>query len=126
MKRIYIALVLLAIITAGCLGAILLEKQQLEELIDETYTMEQAFRQGDIRTASQIADNLKQEFPKKARSFALFLHHNVLLEIEECLVLLPLYLQSEEQDDFLAEISRCRLLLEKQLERELPLWENIF
>lgn len=126
MKRIYIALALLAVITVGCVAAIMMEQHHLQNMIALTEDMERCFRDGDTEQTSALAEKLVNEFPEKTRPFALFLHHSVLADIEECIVLLPLYLQSDEQDDFLAEVTRCRLLLKKQMELEKPNWENIF
>ncbi len=126
MKRVYIAIVLLVLIAAGCVTTILVEKQQLTEIIKMTDRMEELVRGNEIEKARQLAEEFSEQFPKRTRPFQLFLHHSVLNNIEECIILLPLYLESDEKDDFLAEISRCRLLLQKQLEMDIPSWENVF
>lgn len=126
MKRVYIAIVLLTVITIGCIAAIMVERRQLKDMIAMTQQMEQHFRDGETEEARTLAETLADEFSKRTRPFALFLHHSVLADIEECVILLPLYLESDERDDFLAEVSRCRLLLEKQLQLEMPSWENVF
>ena len=126
MKRVYIAIILLLVIGVGCITAIVVEKQQLTEMINMTVHMEELVRNNEINEAREMANELTEQFPKRTKPFLLFLHHNVLTDIEECVVLLPLYLESDEKDHFLAEVSRCRLLLQKQLEMEVPSWENIF
>lgn len=126
MKRIYIALVLLAVITASCVGTLILEKKQLQDMIDMTREMEHLCRQGDIGAAREAADTLKREFTGRTRTFALFLRHNELLEIEESVLLLPLYLELHEEEHFLAEAARCRLFLQKQMDMDMPSLQNIF
>ncbi len=125
MKRVYFAIALLTVITIGCISCVLLETKNLQEMITFTEDIEQTFRNGDIQTTKAMTGQLQKEFPEKTRSFELFLHHSVLEDIAECIALLPLYLESDEKDDFLAQVNRCRLLLEKQLELEMPTWKNI-
>ena len=126
MKRIYIALSLLAVITVSCIGTLFLEKRQLQEMIDMTLTMETLCREGNKTEALKVADTLHQEFDGRTHTFALFLRHNELREIEESILLLPLYLAMEENDHFLAEVARCRLFLQKQMEMDIPSLQNIF
>ena len=126
MKRVYVALALLAVITVSCIVSIRMEKKTLTHMIRMTEELERYCRAGDTENARATAVRLEDEFTDKSRSFALFLHHNVLVEIEESLVVLPDYLQYGETEHALSEIIRSRLYLQKQLEAELPTWDNIF
>ena len=125
MKRAYVALALLVVVAVGCVVSILLETRELSAMIRTTDEIERYCHDGDIAKAERLADTLKDEFSQKSDAFALFLHHNVLLEIEESLVALPYHLRCGEIDHVLSELARCRLFLETQLETELPTWDNI-
>lgn len=126
MKRIYIALVLLAIIAASCVGTLLLEKKQLQAMIDLTNRMEDSCRKGNYDRALEEAITLKGEFDERTKTFALFLRHNELNAIKETVLLLPLHLEQENYPEFYLDVSRCRLLLQKQWEMDQPSLQNIF
>lgn len=126
MKRIYIALALLGIITVSCIVTLFLETHHLKSMITMTEEMEALCRSGDMEQAGECADKLYTEFSDRTRTFALFLRHNELREIEESVLLLPLYLELEDTEHFLAEVQRCRLFLQKQLEIDIPNLQNIF
>ncbi len=125
MKRIYIALALLVVIAASCIATLSLEKRQLQSMINMTHTMEDACRRQDYTSALETATTLKRDFGERTKMFAMFLRHNELKEIEETVLLLPLYLELNEINHFLIDVSRCRLLLQKQLEIDLPILQNI-
>ncbi len=126
MKRIYIALALLVLIAAACIATLTLEKRQLQTMIAMTHTMEDACRKEDYAKALDTANTLKEEFGKRTKTFAMFLRHNELKEIEETVLLLPMYLELDEVNHFYIDVARCRLLLQKQLEIDLPILPNIF
>ena len=125
MKRVYLAIVLLTVVLIGCIVTIRAETVRLKELITLTEKMEACCREGDREQTLRLAQDLATQFPQKTRCFSLFLNHSVLTEIEECVIALPIHLESGNTEESLVEISRCRLLLQKQLEQELPTWENI-
>ena len=125
MKRVLFAVFFLSAIGIGCLLAIHTESRHLQEMIGITYRMETEYKNGNSEEALRLAAELEREFPKKTQTFHLFLHHNVLNEIEENIVTLAAYLESGDGHEFLAQVNRCRLLLQKQLETEYPNWKNI-
>ncbi len=126
MKRVLFAVVFLSAIIIGCIVAIRTESKQLREMIAMTYQMEENLKNGNTHEALRLARQLEQEFPQRTKTFHLFLHHNVLNEIEENIATLSAYLEGNDTHEFLAQVNRCRLLLQKQLEAELPTWRNIF
>ena len=125
MKRVYVAVALLSVVIVGCVISIRLEEKHLTDMIETTKQMERCCEEGNTETAEKLANQLLSEFSEKTQTFALFLHHSVLKEIEESLIALPYHLRCGETDHFLSEAARCRLLLETQLETEKPTWENI-
>lgn len=126
MKRVLFAVFFLAAVIAGCIAAIHLETKLIGEMIDLTDRIEAAYTEGNTEETLQLAQELERQFPQKTKLFFLFLHHNVLTEIEEAIVTLPAYLKSGDSHEFLAQLNRCRLLLQKQIEMETPTWQNVF
>lgn len=125
MKRVYLAAAFLGLIVIGCLVTIRLESVRLQELIALTDEMKTHCEQGKTEETLKLAKELEKQFSEKTSAFFLFLHHNILTEIQKCVVSLPVYLENGKTDDFLAELARCQLMLQKQLELELPTLENI-
>lgn len=126
MKRVLFAVFFLIAVVIGCITAFHLETKLIGEMITLTDRIETAYTDGNTQEALRLAKELEQQFPQKTDVFFLFLHHNVLTEIEETIVTLPAYLESGETHEFLAQLNRCRLLLQKQIEMETPSWQNIF
>ena len=125
MKRVYVAIALLLAVAVGCIVSIWLENKHLTDMIKATEQMERYCLEDNVEQAERLALDLRDGFSKKTQTFALFLHHSVLQDIEESLAVLPYYLRCGEIDHFLTETARCRLLLQTQLKTELPTWENI-
>ena len=126
MKRVLFAVFFLSIVIAGCITAIYWESKLIGEMITLTDRMEEQYNQGNEEEALRLSRQLETDFPKKTEIFYMFLHHNVLTELEETIVTLPAYLESGDTHEFLAQLNRCRLLLKKQIDMETPTWQNIF
>lgn len=126
MKRIYIALVLLAVIGASCIATLSLEKHQLQAMIDLTNRIETSCREENYAQAMTDVETLKREFGNRTDTFALFLRHNELKTIEELVLVLPMYLEQRDLHPFYVDLARCRFLLQKQYEMDLPTLQNIF
>lgn len=126
MKRVPVAIALLILVCIGCFVSLHFETKILEDLIDLTKNMENAYLEGDEETALQFAEQLAREFPQKTRGFHFVLHHNEITEIEKTAVSLPLVLKVGERENFPVVTRECRLLLERFLALQKPNLENIF
>lgn len=126
MKRVYLAITFLGIIITCSILTIHMQGKSLSSLISATEEIETVFSQNDLAAATKKTEALIADFSKKAKILSLFSSHNFLTEAEKCIVTLPIYLKKGKPEDFLAELSRCRLLLKKQQETDLPMLKNIF
>lgn len=53
------------------------------------------------------------------------MRHGDIWAIEDTVIALPVYLETEDLQHFLSELIKCRSQLEKLYQLELPLPENI-
>lgn len=125
MKRVIIAIVLLAAVVIGCVIMLLFERQVFEDLTDLIDTAETCYRNGDVEGALAAAERLSKQVPKNAHRLCVFLPHQTLSELEKVTAGLPLILQYGDPRDFPAEARRCRLMLQRVWDQEKPLLENI-
>lgn len=125
MKRVIVAIVLLLLVCTGCIVSITLQHGVIEEFMDNTREMETRFTQGDTAGAVAVAETFAKEYADKTRYFSLFLPHTMLTEVEKSVVSLPAILTDGEHKDFVAEVRRCRLLLQKMHDLEIPTLQNI-
>ena len=126
MKRVVAAVVLLLIVTGGCLASYFTEKQHVEQMIALAEQAEARYRDGDVQAAQQAADRLAAVFSERVKLMALVLPHEALTEAEKSIQGLTLILPYGEPKDFTAESRRCRLLLQRLWDQEQPTWENVF
>ncbi len=125
MKRVIVAVVLLLLVCVGCAVSIALQHAVLEEFLTKTEQMEALFKRDDIAGAVAIAETFTADYREKTRVFSMFLPHSMLTEVEKSVVSLPSILKDGEHKDFVAEVHRCRLLLQKMHDLEIPSLENI-
>lgn len=125
MKRITVALSLLAIIGVLCGVTLSAQRRAVDDLLDDIDAIQQTFPADEKETLRQTRQ-LVEDFRTKTRFFPLFMHHSDLSKIEETAVMLPVMLETGEEEHFQAELARCRNMLEKLAELEIPTLENIF
>ncbi len=126
MKRVIVAVLLLLLIIGGCVLSIHAQHAVIEEFLSETATMESLFTANDKAGALSAAERFVEEYTHQTRYFSLFLPHVMLTEVERCVVSLPAILSHGEHKDFVAELRRCRLLLQKLHDLEIPTLQNVF
>ncbi len=125
MKRVIVALILLAVVVGGSIVSFVAGEREFNYLIHLAQTAEECYQAGDVDGALEAAETLATEYPKRTRVFALFLSHQALTDLEKSTVSLPLILRYGEPRDFTAEARRCRLMLERLWQQEKPALENI-
>ena len=107
-------------IVAMCVVWSLYAREQLGRMLDLTETIESEYRIGNRNSCERLSKEFLQQIPAQTRHFHFFLPQTFLRDVTQSATLLPLYLESEEPDDFLAEVSRCRLLLKTQYDLLVP------
>ncbi len=126
MKRVIVAVLLLLLIIGGCVLSIQVQHAVIEELLQYTENLETLFTESKIDRALALAREFAVEYTQQTRYFSLFLPHMMLTEVEKSVVSLPAILSHGEHKDFIAEVRRCRLLLQKLHDLEIPTLQNIF
>ena len=125
MKRVIFAVVLLLFICVGCIVSISLQHEVIEDFINKTEEMESLFKRGDVAGAITVTEAFSEDYRQKTKYFSLFLPHDTLTEVERSVVGLSSILTHGEHKDFVAEVRRCRLLLQKMHDLEIPTLQNV-
>ena len=119
-KRMLIALGMLLLTAALCVGSIIIMSRNTDYLLQSLDRMQESFDQGDMEACKQEARQFAKDFEEKTKMFPFFLRHADISRIEEIAIPLPVLTQH-----FAAELVRCRSQLSKLSEMELPLAGNI-
>ena len=90
-----------------------------------TEKLEEAYRIGDMEECQRLARRFTEDFREQTRYFPFFMRHGDIWAIEDTVIALPVYLETEDLQHFLSELIKCRSQLEKLYQLELPLPENI-
>ena len=125
MKRLVVSIALLVIVGSLCGVSLHGQQKNTHALIDTLDRMEQASQTGDRQRCRQLSENFPADFERRTRWFSLFLPHNYLSSVQEVAVTLPVILQGEDSAHFPIELARCRLLLQRLEQLEVPSMENI-
>lgn len=117
MKRLFIALALLAVTVGLCVGSHVIVTRGVETLLHDVDAMESACHAGDTAAAAAIAAQLPARFAEQTRRFPLFLPHAPLDAAEDSLCALA----TAPPDDaaaMAAALGQCRLCLERLRDAE--------
>lgn len=124
MKRLIIAVVLLALTAGLCAAGQQLLEKRTDRLLTVLDELEYACRSGDSDAAVTIAARFAEDFPQETHLLPLFLPHATLEAAAESAAVLPA-LAATDFNDTLAEIARCRSRLEELRNAERLTMENI-
>lgn len=125
MKRVILALVLLAVVAGLCGLSLHTQVSSTGYLLTMTDKLEEAYRTGDMEECQRLARQFTEDFREQTRYFPFFMRHGDIWAIEDTVIALPVYLETEDLQHFLSELIKCRSQLEKLYQLELPLPENI-
>lgn len=125
MKRLIISIVLLGLVAGLCTVSLHTQMSNTEDLLTMLDSMEETYKAKDIEACQKLSDEFPQVFADKTKTFSLFLYHSHLSTIKEVAVTLPVILSEKDNSHYLAELTRCRSLLQKLEELEQPTWDNI-
>ena len=124
-KRMLIALGMLLLTAALCVGSIIIMSRNTDYLLQSLDRMQESFDQGDMEACKQEARQFAKDFEEKTKMFPFFLRHADISLIEEIAIPLPVLIEQGDTQHFAAELVRCRSQLSKLSEMELPLAGNI-
>ena len=125
MKRVILALVLLAVVAGLCGLSLHTQVSSTGYLLTMTEKLDEAYRIGDMEECQRLARRFTEDFREQTRYFPFFMRHGDIWAIEDTVIALPVYLETEDLQHFLSELIKCRSQLEKLYQLELPLPENI-
>ena len=126
MRRVYFAIIILAVVIIGCVAAVLFLNYQTEMMIREMDHLSTIFDPDNPSEYMDETDEVIRSFRKRSAGFPYIIRQTTLMDIEAELETLPALLEKGEPLDFVGALSRCQTKLETQLRMELPLPRNIF
>lgn len=125
MKRIYVALGILAVLVLSCVVSLRYHRQQTDALVMQIDTLVETFDPKHPETAIAPTKAFIEEYSRRTAIFPTFSRHSTLTDVECELVSLPALLEKGEPLDYTAILLRCRQRLSAFYRLELPLVENI-
>ena len=112
MKRIYIALALLAAVAALCVGAHLYLHAQADRMLTALDDIEETYRKGDVASAQAQAQDFAAAYRRVSDWVSCYVAHGELRESRETAALLPTLVANNDRNGLYMEIARLRAQLE--------------
>ncbi len=125
MKRIYVALGILAVLVLSCTLSLRYHREQTKILMTEIDTLVETFDPENPQAAIEPTKEFLKEYDRRTAIFPTFSRHSTLTDVECELVSLPALLEKGEPLDYAAILLRCKERLYAFYRLELPLVENI-
>ena len=104
---------------------LVVEKRDLGYLITATEQIEEVLNAGDLAACEEKTKQFVEEFGTHTRVLPFFVRHADITHVEEVVVPLPYLLEEGDDSRFLAELMRCRTMLQRLEESDRITWENI-
>lgn len=108
MKRLWIAVGLLSLAVALCIGTNLYHHRQIDRLMNTLDGLEQAYTVGDRDRAHRLAEQLVTDYEKVGRVLYCFIAHEELADSQETVAMLSALLNQGGEEEFRMEIARLR------------------
>lgn len=125
MKRLYIALSLLAAVAAVCVGSHRYQHRQIDRMLHRLEQIETAARNGDTDHAAQLAETFSADYRKISDCISCYVPHGELRESRETAALLPSLLRQSNQDELWMELARLRSQFKYIQQVDDPSLQNI-
>ena len=122
MKRLYIALLLLAAVVIACVLTHCYQHRQLDRMLKQLDHIEHTVYAGDIPRATQLAQDFSTAYRQVSNRIRCYIAHGELAESCEIATLLPTLVQTNNPNDLLTNLERLRiqLLYLQQVDDPLP------
>lgn len=124
MKRLLVAVVLLAFTVALCIGSQVTVERRVERLLSALDDVAVVYRTSGAEVARPYVDHLLARMERESALLPLFLPHEPVDAAAESLCLLPALLDGDKAA-FEAELARCRERLEQIREGERLTMKNL-
>ena len=125
MKRIRIAVGLLAVVIALSIGALVLQNRATGRLIDACNELVDIYQRGDVDECRRKAQELSENMDKEMRWFPFFLAHDRMEIIFQQAGALPYLVNDDDPADFFAALASIRVQLRVLMDNEWPIPDNI-
>lgn len=125
MKRLYIALALLAAVATVCVGGHWYQHRQINQMLNRLDQIETAARNGDTDHAAQLAEAFAADYRKISDRISCYVPHGELRESRETAALLPSLLRQNSRDELWMELARLRSQLKYIQQVDDPSLQNI-
>lgn len=125
MKRLYIAITLLAAVVAACVLAHIYQHRQMDRMIDTLDRIEVLYRSGDTETAVAMAEDFAAAYQRICDRVSCYVAHNELRESRETAAILPTLLKEDGKEELYMEMTRLRAQLIYVRQVDDPLLQNI-
>ena len=124
MKRLYIALCLLAAVMAVCVCSHRYQHRQIDHMLSRLDQIEASARSGDSH-AVQMAEAFAADYGKISNRISCYVPHGELRESHETAALLPTLLREDNRDELWVELARLRSQLKYIQQLDDPSLQNI-
>lgn len=125
MKRLYVAVALLAAVVALCVYTSLYQNRRTDRLLDTLDRIETHCRLGDKEAAVAEAAAFATEYQRVSRWMRCYIPHSELQESRETAATLPNLLQKSDRAEIWFELARLREQLEDLRQVDSPTLWNI-
>lgn len=125
MKRLYIALVLLAAVATLCVYTHLYQHNAVDRMLTTLDTIEDAARRGDTAYALAQAEAFAATYERVSDRISCYVSHSELRESRETAALLPALLEKGVSEELYMEIFRLRSQLRYIRQVDDPILRNI-
>ena len=125
MKRIWVAIGVLAVVIALCIVELTATVNITDELADTITTAQTSLKKGDEENARALCRQAFDDWQTHYDTMATFIAHSKLEQIDQSVTVTQTYLERGQLDDFMAEADRTRTQMERFKDTELPSLSNI-
>lgn len=125
MKRLYVAVALLATVVTACVATHLYLHRQVDRMVHTLDCIEGLYRSGDTEGAVRIAEDFASEYRRVSDHISCYVAHGELRESRETAALLPALLREHSEEELSMEMARLRSQLLYLRQVDDPILQNI-
>lgn len=125
MKRLYIAVALLAAVITLCTLVHWRHHRRLDEMTSTLDHIEDLYRSGDTAAALQMAETFAEEYRQFSNRISFYVAHGEVRQSQETAALLPTLLRKGGDEELAMEIARLRSQLQYLRQVDDPIPQNI-
>lgn len=125
MKRLYVAVVLLAAVIMLCVVTHLYQHGEIDDMLAALDGIETTARRGDMAAALSQAEAFAADYQRVSDRVSCYVSHSELRESRETAALLPALLEQGDSEELYMEIFRLRSQLLYIRQVDDPILRNI-